>query len=169
MGKHNQIFIIGHSGAGKGVLAQAIAKQLGWKFIDADFSLSPSLGLSLSEILGTDGEQNFHKKLSQTLDYQLTQSNIVVTTDDALVCTASNREKLKSTFTVNLQVGIDVQLERIGHNRPLIPNDNFKEFLNQLRAERDAWYDEVASYAISSDDGEIDAHVTSVINTMNSK
>lgn len=33
MSNIKRIFIIGHSGAGKGVLAQAVAKSLGWKFI----------------------------------------------------------------------------------------------------------------------------------------
>lgn len=42
MSKHHQIFIVGPSGAGKGVLAQALAKQLGWQCIDADFALLPS-------------------------------------------------------------------------------------------------------------------------------
>jgi ATP-dependent protease Clp ATPase subunit len=36
MSSIKRIFIIGHSGAGKGVLAQAVAKKLGWKFINAD-------------------------------------------------------------------------------------------------------------------------------------
>lgn len=31
MSNIKRIFIIGHSGAGKGVLAQAVAKSLGWK------------------------------------------------------------------------------------------------------------------------------------------
>jgi shikimate kinase len=39
MSKHKRIFIVGHSGAGKGVLAQALSKKLGWQFLDADFSL----------------------------------------------------------------------------------------------------------------------------------
>jgi len=36
MSNIKRIFVIGHSGAGKGVLAQAVAKKLGWKFINAD-------------------------------------------------------------------------------------------------------------------------------------
>lgn len=37
MNKHKRIFIVGHSGAGKGMLAQAVAEKLGWQFIDANF------------------------------------------------------------------------------------------------------------------------------------
>ena len=35
MSSIKRIFIIGHSGAGKDVLAQAVAKKLGWKFFNA--------------------------------------------------------------------------------------------------------------------------------------
>jgi len=56
-----------------------------------------------------------------------------------------------------------VQLERISHNRPLLPLDDFKAFLNQLRDERDALYDQVASFSLSSDNGEIQEHVQSVV------
>lgn len=44
MTKPKRIFIIGHSGASKWVLAEAVAKKLGWKYVNADFSLAPSIG-----------------------------------------------------------------------------------------------------------------------------
>jgi len=37
MTQHNRIFIVGHSGAGKGVLAKALAEKLGWQFMIAQF------------------------------------------------------------------------------------------------------------------------------------
>lgn len=33
MSKYKRIFIVGHSGAGKGVLGLALAKKLNWQFI----------------------------------------------------------------------------------------------------------------------------------------
>lgn len=38
--KPKRIFIVGHLGAGKGVLAQALAEKLDWKYTDADFALA---------------------------------------------------------------------------------------------------------------------------------
>lgn len=40
MAHAKRIFIVGHSGADKGVLAQAVATKLGWKFVDADVFVS---------------------------------------------------------------------------------------------------------------------------------
>jgi len=97
MNKHNRIFIVGHSGAGKGVLAKALAKQLGWQFIDADFGLAPSVGRPMSEIIGNQGEETFHHCLSEILSHQQSKENIVVTTDDSIVCNEKNRQLLLSS------------------------------------------------------------------------
>lgn len=166
MNKSKRIFIIGHSGAGKGVLAQALAEKLGWKYIDADFSLAPSIGRALPEIIGNKGAETFHHCLAEILSHQQQLENIVVTTDDSIVCDEKARKLLSSEFAVYLKVSLDVQLERISHNRPLLPLSDYKAFLNILRQERDALYEEVASFSLSSDDGAIEEHAASIIEAM---
>ncbi len=168
MSKSKRIFIVGHSGAGKGVFAQAIAKKLGWKYVDADFSLAPSIGRPLKEILGEQGEKAFHKTQTDILSNLLNQDNIVVTTDDSIVCDNNNRDLLSAEFTAYLQVSPKVQLERISHNRPLAKVNDFSAFLQTLRAERDAFYEKVARFSLSSDDGDIDGHVDSVVKAFES-
>lgn len=56
MTKPKRIFIVGHMGAGKAVLSEALAKKLGWQYIDANPSLERYIGRSLNEILGKQGE-----------------------------------------------------------------------------------------------------------------
>lgn len=166
MNPPKRIFIIGHSGAGKGVLAQALAEKLGWRFIDADFGLAPSIGRGLAEIVGNKGEEAFHHCLTDIFTHQQHQEYIVVTTDDSIVCSKKNRELLATEFTVYLKVSISVQLERISHNRPLLPTPDYKDFLNKLRQERDHLYEEAAGFSLSSDSGALDEHVLSVIKAM---
>ena len=161
--KHKRIFIIGHSGAGKGILAQAVAKKLGWQYIDMDFALEPSIGRRASEIVTSQGEQAFHHCLTEILQHQLSKENSVVTTDDSIICDDINRDLLSKEFTVYVQVSTAVQLERISHNRPLLPVADYAGFLNQLRQERDHLYEQVASYTLSSDDGDIEAHALNII------
>ena len=163
MSQPKRIFIVGHSGAGKGVLSQAIAKELGWKFVDADFALAPSIGRTVVDIIGAKGEEDFHNCLFDILSYQQCQENIVVTTDDSIICSEKNRQILAKEFTVHLTVSTHVQLERISNNRPLLPVADYKAFLDTLHHERDTLYDQVASYSISSDDGAIDEHVSRII------
>ena len=161
--KHKRIFIIGHSGAGKGVLAEAVSEKLGWKYVNADFSLAPSIGKNTIEIIGKEGEEKFQNRLSEILIHQTKQENIVVTTDDSLVCSEKSRQLLSNEFTVYLKVSLAVQLERISQNRPLLPCEDYKLFLNQLRDERDALYEQSATFSLSSDNGDIDAHAQKII------
>lgn len=163
MSKVKRIFIIGNSGAGKGVLAQGVAEALGWKFIDADYSLAPSIGRTTKEILGEEGESKFQECLTEILSYQTNQDNIVVTTDDSLIDSEKSRQLLSKEFTVNLKVSTPVQVERIGHNRPHLPNKDYKSFLDSLHHKRDHLYQEVASFSVNSDDNDLEGHIRQVV------
>lgn len=162
--KHNRIFIIGLSGAGKGVLAQEVARTLGWKFINADIlGACAHVGRTVSEIVGEEGERRFNQCLTEILACQIHQDNIVVTTDESIVLETQARELLKSEFTVYLKVGLEVQLDRISDYRPLLPVDDFSALLNKLQSARDSLYEEAASFSLSSDDGDIEEHAKRVI------
>ena len=52
MSIYKRIFIIGHHGAGKALVAKTVAEKLGWQFIDTDFGLEAKIGRKLSEIVG---------------------------------------------------------------------------------------------------------------------
>lgn len=168
MNKPNRIFIIGHSGAGKGVLAKGVAEKLGWKFIDADFSLAPSIGRDIEEIIGNEGTDFFQRTLRDILSYQLTQKNIVVTTDDSIICSEENRKMLSTQFTVYLQVSTKVQLERMGHNRPLLPLEDYATFLSKLHKERNAFYEQSGRIMVNSDDNDLESHILTVVNALSS-
>ena len=168
MNKYKRIFIIGHSGAGKGVLAQAVAKQLGWKFINADvLGCVACTGRRVSEILGKDGERCFNQSLHQILQHQITQEDIVVTTDESIVCDQTTRQLLKSEFTVYLQVSEKNQSERLsGGYRPLLPVADYDALLSALHQERNDLYNDVASFTLSSDNGNIEEHANSIIQAL---
>lgn len=161
----NRIFIVGHSGAGKGVLAEAVAKKLGWQFTNADIlGCTTHIGRRTSEVLGDSGEKHFFSCLHDILSRQMSQENIVVTTDESIVCDAKNRNLLKSAFTVYLEVSASVQMQRgrAGSRAPLLSVDDFAAFLEALHVERDELYKEASNFSISSDDGDIDKHVEEV-------
>ena len=169
MSSIKRIFIIGHSGAGKGVLAQAVAKSLGWKFINADvLGCAAHVGRTPSEVLGTERERAFNRCLTEILSHQITKENIVVTTDESIICDEKARELLKSEFTVYLKVSIAVQLERIseGDYRPLLPVANFAAVIAKLHDERNSLYEQAASFSLSSDDGDIEGHAASIVKAM---
>ena len=120
-------------------------------------------GRPASEILGEQGETNFHQCLSDILTHQIKIDNIIVTTDDSIICSEKNCHLLSNEFTVYLKVSTSVQLERIGHNRPLLPTPDYKAFLDNLHQERDALYEQVASLCLNSDENALEKHVESII------
>jgi len=71
MSSYKRIFIIGHPGAGKALLAKNLAEKLGWQFIDIDLGLEFRVGRILPEIIGKQGENAFHDCESEILATQL--------------------------------------------------------------------------------------------------
>ena len=162
----SRIFIVGHSGAGKGVVAEGVAEKLSWKYINADFSLAPSIGKRVTEIIGESAENDFHECLSQILEYQITQKNIVVTTDDSLICLDKSRKILSNEFVVYLKVSTSMQLQRMSNNRPLLPIADYKNFLEKFHQERDSLYEQVATFTVNSDDNDLDGHISIIVNAV---
>lgn len=159
----NRIFIIGHPGAGKGLLAKTLATKLGWEFIDADFGLEMQMGKMLSAILGKEGEKSFHQAEYQILTMLLKKPDIVVATDAAVVTSKDNLNLLSNEYVVYLQVDVKTQLERLTrHPEPLIQHD-LNRFLQQLHDERDDDYQRLAKLTIDGNDGELEQHVLQIM------
>jgi shikimate kinase len=167
MAVYKRIFVIGHSGAGKGVLAAELAKELNWKFINADImGSSGHIGRKLSEVIGKEGEKALYNCQHEILSHLRSQENIVVTTDESVICSDKCRELLELEFTVFLEVSTSVQVDRLSSYRPLLPVKDFHEFLDKMHTEFDDSYKKVSSFSLSSDDGKIAEHVKSVLQAM---
>lgn len=165
MSKVKRIFIIGHMGAGKALLAEALAKKLGWKFIDANPSLERYIGRNLNEILGAQGEAAFHQCEAEIIARYKSQEQVVVILEEAVIATEENRKLLSSEFVVYLKVSVPVQIERMKDGRiPLLPIPDLKAFLEQQHFERDSLYEEVSTLTIEPVSVEED--VIKIIETM---
>jgi len=69
MKQNKPIFIIGHPGAGKALLAKTLANQIGWDLINADLGMEFKLGRQLRDIVGVEGEQALLKCQLDMLNY----------------------------------------------------------------------------------------------------
>lgn len=165
MNQHKSIFIIGHPGAGKGLLAKTLAEKLGWKFVDADFGLEFNIGRNLVDIVGKQGADKFHDCESEILT-TLSKENVVVATDGAVICSEENRNFLSSQFTVYVNVSTPVQLERISIKPMSLLDTDLKQFLDKLHQERDSLYEEVSSLSINSDDNALQKHVDVILEAL---
>ena len=162
--KAKRIFIVGHPGAGKALLAKTVAEKLGWQFIDADLGVEIHLGRTIAEITGNHGEEAFHACQSELLHRLMFQENIVVTTDSSIVCSEINRQLLSKECVIYLKVSTKVQMERIARDpAPLLLNIELITFIDRLHQERDSLFEQVSSLTIRSDDSALEKHVSQIL------
>ena len=151
MTKPKRIFVVGHMGAGKALLSEALAKKLGWQYIDANPSLERYIGRSLNEILGKQGEEAFHQCEAEIISHYIGKEHVVVVLEEAVIATEKNRKLLSPEFVVYLKVSTPVQIERMQGGRiPLLPITDLKAFLDKQHLERDHLFEEVATLTIES-------------------
>lgn len=158
-----KIFIVGHAGAGKRVLAEAVAESLGWQCLDADFALEATMGRPLEEVLGSQGSQQFQNRLTEIMAHQVTQQQVVVTTDESLVLSEQARHLLSQEFTVYLKVSTKTQLSRLAPARPLLPVKEYSDLLQTMHQQRDQLYAQVASLTLNSDENALEKHVAEIV------
>lgn len=164
MNQPYRIFIVGHHGAGKGLLAKSVAQSLGWRFVDADLELESHVGRHLSEILGIPGSDAFYGCQFDILSSLCTQEYIVVTTDASVVLSLKNRQLLHDEMTVFLDVSTPVQIDRTARNTiSLLPIPSLSDFFDRLHKERDNLYKDVATLTIHGDDGKLEEHTRCIV------
>jgi len=168
MNEPKRIFIIGHMGAGKFLLAEALAKKLDWQLIDANPSLERYIGRNLREIIGKQGEEAFHECEAEIISHHINKEHIVVLLEESVIATEKNRKLLSNEYVIYLKVSTSTQIERMQDGRtPLLPISNLKEFLDKQHLERDSLYEEVATLIVESVSVEDD--VNKIINALEEK
>ena len=143
--------------AKKTLLGEALAKKLGWRYIDANPSLERYIGRSLLDILGRQGEESFHQCEAEIITRYKSEENVVVVLEEGVVANEQNRKLLTPEYVVYSKVSVAEQLERMEMGRvPLLPINDLEAFLNKQHQERDSLYEEVASLTIDFKDVEKD-------------
>lgn len=151
MTKPKRIFVVGHMGAGKALLSEALAKRLDWQYIDANPSLERYIGRNLKDILGAQGEEAFHRCEAEIISHYMRKEHVVVVLEESVIATKENRKLLSSEFVIYLKVSTPTQMERMKGGRvPLLPIDDLKAFLDKQHLERDSLFEEVATLTVDS-------------------
>ncbi|KTC65691.1 shikimate kinase (plasmid) [Legionella adelaidensis] len=146
-----RIFIVGHMGAGKFIFTEALAKKLGWQIVDANPSIERYIGRLTHEILGVEGEAAFNRCQAEIISHSIEKENVVVLLEECVVLSEACRKLLSSEFVVYLKVSIPTQLDRMKNAQaPSLPVADMKIFLEKQHAERDGFYEEVATLIVES-------------------
>lgn len=141
------VYLVGMMGAGKTTIGRALARKLGWQFVDLDHELEARCGVKVSIIFDIEGEQGFRKRESMLLDECTRRSGIVLATGGGAVLDPQNRQYLKERgVVVYLRASVDELFRRVerDRNRPLLQTDNPRQRLQELVQQREPLYHEVA-------------------------
>lgn len=169
----NNIFFIGLMGAGKTTIGKILAKHLSKDFYDTDVEIEKRTGVKIPVIFDLEGEAGFRKRETAVIQELTALNNIVMATGGGAVIAIQNRHLLKTHGTViYLRANVTELWHRTRNDkhRPLLQNVDIRTKLEQLYAERNPLYTEVATHIIDTGNQPVStiiAKIESVLNITN--
>lgn len=159
--KHpKNLFLIGPMGAGKSAVGRQLARLLHLAFVDSDDEIEVRTGVDIPFIFEKEGEEGFRKRETKVIDDLTQKDGIVLATGGGVVVDLQNRNFLGARgFVVYLYTTVDQQLARTrkGRERPLLENGDRRKILEELMADRDELYREIADLIVETDGRKVKA------------
>lgn len=147
------VILVGPMGSGKTTVGRALARELGYTFIDADHELEARCGVDIPFIFEKEGEDGFRDRETELLSELVHQEGAVIATGGGVVTRPRNRELLRQgPYVIYLLASVDQQFKRTRNSthRPLLQTRNPRGRLNELLSKRDPWYREVSDLIVAS-------------------
>ena len=139
----NHIFLYGPPGTGKSTVGQTVAHNLKLPFIDLDRVIEVNAGLSIPQIMETQGESAFRDMETEVLKNLVNGKETVIALGGGTLLRDENRVLVEKCGSVILLMAeLDTLLDRLNadsHKRPLLAGD-LREKLASLLAKRSEHY-----------------------------
>jgi len=152
-GLPENIFLVGLMGAGKTSVGRALAKRLHKTFYDTDREIERATGVKIPVIFEIEGEAGFRAREAKLLAELVRRTNIVLATGGGAVLSEQNRRLLaEHGAVIYLRATAPDLWQRTHHdkNRPLLQTDDPLKKLQELFAQRDPLYREIADVIIDT-------------------
>ncbi len=140
-------------GSGKTTIGRALAKKLNMRFVDSDHEVEARTGVSIPVIFDIEGETSFRQREADVIRDLTSQQGIVLATGGGAVLNEQNRHYLRTRGTViYLRASVAHILQRTSHdkNRPLLRTVDPRKVLEELSAQRDPLYHQVAHVIVET-------------------
>ena len=146
----DNIILIGMPGCGKSTVGVVLAKNLGFRFIDADLAIQEREGRLLSEIIEREGREGFHRIEEEVL-LSLRPARCVVATGGSAVYGARAMAYLRSVGTVvYLRLPCEEIRARLGDLSQRGVTLRRGQTLEELYAERVPLYEKYADLSLDA-------------------
>lgn len=152
----SNIYLIGLMGSGKTTLGRMLARKQNREFIDVDHELVKRTGVAIPVIFEVEGESGFRKREAELIHEISLRENLVVATGGGAILDPENRSAMhRSGIVIYLHVALPILFARTRRdtNRPLLQVADPMKRLEELYAQRDPLYREIASIIIDSSGG----------------
>lgn len=161
------LYLVGFMGTGKSTVGRAVAKQLGYQFLDSDHEIERGQGKAVSKIFAEDGEARFRALEREFIEQGHPADRCVVACGGGLVVPDGMLELLRSRgVVICMHAPIETILQRTMHanHRPLLQVENPEQRLRELYAQREAIYRRTGTMVLTDSRPlrEIAAHVMRV-------
>ena len=170
------IALIGYRGTGKTTVAQILARQLKWDWVDADVEVELRAGKSIAAIFADEGEPAFRDLESLVVADLCTRERTVLALGGGAILRETNREKIAACQAVVwLQASAEVLAERITRDaatagrRPNLTNHDGRTEIEVLLAQREPFYRTCATLEVDTENkepAEIAGEIFAAVNTV---
>jgi len=143
-------------GAGKTTVGRQLARRLKLRFVDSDHEIEARTGVHIPLIFEIEGEAGFRRRETQVLAALTREDNLVLATGGGAVLDPANRANLAGNgLVVYLSVPPAMLWERLRQDkkRPLLQVADPLNRLQELHAQRDPLYREVADLVVEGGGG----------------
>ncbi len=149
----SNLFLVGMMGAGKTTVGRILSRRLARRFIDSDEEIETRCGVRIPVIFEIEGEAGFRARECGVIDELTALDGIVLATGGGAVLAPENRRVLAARGTVVYLRALPADLlrrVRNDRNRPLMMTPDPLGRLEELYAQRDPLYREVADVVVET-------------------
>ncbi len=153
------LFLIGYRGTGKTTVAEQLAGQLGWTWLDADVEVERRAARSIAEIFAQGGEAAFRDWESRVLAELSAGDRQVLALGGGIILRPENRERLANGGkTVWLTARPETLWQRIqadrttAARRPNLTVAGGLEEIRQVLASRTPLYRQTADWVVDTEE-----------------
>lgn len=167
--KNNNIFLVGLMGAGKTTIGRMLARRLGMHFVDSDHEIEARTGASVPWIFEIEGEPSFRRREADMIRELTAGSGLVLATGGGAVLNPDSRRLLSERGTViYLRASVNSILARTSHdkNRPLLQTADPRKKLEDLTAQREPLYREIADLVIDTGRPNVQSMVQTILDQL---
>jgi shikimate kinase len=155
MAEKRNIFLVGPMGAGKSTIGRQLAQELHLDFFDSDHEIERRTGADIAWVFDLEGEEGFRAREEKVINELSENQGIVLATGGGSIKSKENRNRLSARgIVVYLQTSIEKQFARTQRDkrRPLLQTEDPRQTLEDLAANRNPLYEEIADLVVKTDD-----------------